>query len=124
MKGPRTYGITQMPIQKRARHVFEQTAKAMNNLSFGESDSNTGLANITCWKANGACPALANTDFVVQHGLKHVPIGWIAARITPAGILYLGTNNMTDWTAATSSALGQIVLRCSVANMGYFLLII
>ena len=50
---------------------------------------------------------LVNTEFVVAHTLKQVPIGFIVINIDKAGVVY---NSGTIWTTA------NIYLKCSVAS--------
>ena len=78
--------------------------------------------NMQVWKATGTTPGVANTTFTVNHGLKHVPIGFVIIRKNVAGAVVIDSG--VAWTAATNSAQGTISLQCNQATVAFTIIIL
>lgn len=108
---------------------LQRVSRALNSqVTFGKTNANntpTGpdAANISMWKATGTTPAGPNTEFAITHNLTWVPWFYFYF-LDKAGSLYQGPATGTAWTAATSSALGSVFLKCSVASAAYTIIII
>jgi hypothetical protein len=72
--------------------------------------------NMQCWKAKGATPATANTDFTIQHSLGRVPLTINGQDTNNGGVLY--RSPATPWTKTT------ITLRCTTATAAYNVIVI
>lgn len=87
------------------------------NVDFGDTMTNNEQGrNIKCWKASGTTPAVANTDFTLQHTLGRKPIT-IAGQDTNNGGL-LSRSPVTAWTKTA------VTLRCSTASAAYNVVLI
>lgn len=119
MKPPRTLGpaLNSPAIDRRMRYFLEQTVKVLSNISFGTTPSNADAdQNMQTWKATGTTPGVANTAFTVSHNLRHVPFGFTVLRTDKAAHLY---DSGVAWTAATTTTLGTISLKCDVATVAF-----
>ncbi len=125
MKSPRTFGNPESDASQRMG--IEQMAKVVaGNVSFGatKTQNNTDRdINIDCYKVSGQAPGVANTEFAIAHNLKRVPIGYFYNVDQPA-IIYQLANTGTAWTAATATIQGNIFVKCSVALVNFFIVII
>jgi hypothetical protein len=123
MKLPRSFGSLQSDGSTRA--YLEQLSRALDayTITFGDTTSNTEHLDMDVWKVTGTTPATPNTEFAVPHQLLRVPWGYIVAGKSISGDFYTSTGG-SAWTAATASAAGNIFLKCSVASVGFVLIII
>ncbi len=125
MKPVRTFGpVRGLPaLPRNVAKLVEQNAKALSNVSFGTTNSNTDSdMNVQCWKATGTTPGTANTQFSVSHGLKHKPFGFIV--VGTSGAAHIFASNVPGWTAATNTSQGVILLMSDQINIGFSLIII
>lgn len=98
------------------RENFEQLAKTVRNISFGETMSNAAPdQNLECWKASGTSPGVANTDFTINHSLGRIPITIAGQDTNNGGLLYRGS---VAWTKT------QVTLRCTTATAAYNVVLI
>lgn len=96
MKPPRVIDARGIPLGLRD-HI-EQLNKVLSNISFGETVDNKDLSqNIEGWYATVTSPGVADTEFVVPHGLDRVPNGWLVLSKSNAGVVYKGA---TAWTSS------------------------
>jgi hypothetical protein len=95
----------------------ERLALVLNgNVSYGSTMSNTlEDANLSIWKAQGASPATANTDFTIAHSLNRVPITIVGQDTKDGSVLYRSPT--TPWTETT------ITLRSTGASSVYNLIV-
>lgn len=116
----RTIGL---PVTQRGLYAqIETMARTLDSqINFGLDMTNTGHSNVDIWKASGACPGVANTQFTVNHNLGHIPFFffWFT---TLGGVVY--ASNQAGWTAATNAAQGSIFLKCTVASDTYNVMIL
>jgi hypothetical protein len=120
VKPPRSLGL-QQTWEAVQRHL-EIVSKTLSNISFGTTVNNTDPdMNMQCWKATGTTPASPNTEFAVTHNLKHVPIGFMIVSTNKAAHIYKST---TAWTAATTSTMGSIFLKCDTATVAFAIVIL
>lgn len=124
MKAPRTIGNPQ--TEASGRMAIEQIGRVLGgNVSFGATTGNTDRdINMDCFKTTGTSPVGPNTEFAVAHNLKRIPIAYLVGWLSKAAKLYQGPNTGTAWTAATAAAQGNIFIKCDVASVDFFIIII
>ena len=112
-------------FQTSVKAFVEQATKVLSgNVSFGSTTANTDPSrNMDCWINVGTAPVGPNTEFAVTHNLRRIPIGYIVIAKSIAGDFYTSTGG-TAWTAATNAALGNIYLKCTVASVGFTIIVI
>lgn len=86
------------------------------NINYGSTMSNADRdMNMNCWKAKGTTPAIANTDFTIQHSLGRIPLTINGQDTNNGGVLYRGS---VAWTKTA------ITLRCTTASAAYNVIVI
>jgi hypothetical protein len=115
MQPPKTLSLT--PTQGQFEYSVQQIGKILaGNVSFGASTNNTDQdINMDCFKATGTTPGTANTEFSISHQLGRIPVGFLVASVDQAAIIYKST---TAWTSS------HIYLKCNVASVNYFVILI
>jgi hypothetical protein len=115
--------------------ALERTNKILEGrISFGRTNANDqpynngttpapDHANVQTWKATGTTPSSANTEFAVPHNLLWVPWHYFY-HLNVNGVLYQDATTGTAWTAATTSAMGNIYLKCSVGSAAFTIMIV
>lgn len=115
MKAPRTLSFN--PTEGQTQYNLQMLGKVLaGNVAFGATTSNTDKdINISCYKATGITPGVANTEFSIIHSLRRIPIGFLVASVDQAATIYKST---TAWTNST------IYLKCSGVSVNYFVILI
>lgn len=115
MRPPRLADMPDVPKHVRDR-LFYLMHVLTRRVTYGASFDNTSAdQNIDHWKASGATPGVANTEFAVNHGLGRIPLGFQIVSVDKAAHLYKST---TAWTTT------QIFLKCDVATVNYAIFIV
>src|SRR5208337_4467026 len=87
------------------RQVYQNLVGIINGkLGFGDGSNSDNISGI--W-INTTCPAVANTDFTVNHNLSRLPVGYWIMEKDRAVDIYTGS------VGATST---QLTLRATVAS--------
>lgn len=115
MQPPKSLSLT--PTQGTYEYTIQQLGKVLSgNISFGATTNNVDQdINIDCYKATGATPGTANTEFAIAHQLGRIPIGFIVASVDQAAIIYKST---TSWTKT------NIYLKCNATSVNYLVILI
>lgn len=86
------------------------------NVSFGDGAQSERTGNIDGQTIIVKTPGVADTEFIVPHGLARIPIGRIVMGQDIAGQLY--DSNRRNWGA------DQIFLKCNAASVTFFLAVV
>lgn len=115
MQVPKTMSLT--PTEGQVQYSLQIIGNVLaGNVSFGHTTNNTDSdINIDCFKATGTTPGTADTEFSITHDLGRIPIGFLVASVNLAAIIYKST---TAWTST------HVYLKCNVATVAYFVILI
>jgi hypothetical protein len=89
--------------------VFRGIINAINgHLSLGNGITGHRAGNIDAQYIDFLCPAVANTEFIVPHGLGRVPVGYMIVREDRAANVY--DSSVGSWSPTLA------YFKCNVAS--------
>ena len=93
----------------RLRKTYEQLARVVNGLlSFGDG---TSRDNIDGNWITVTTPGTPNTDFIVNHNLNRIPVGYIVMSKNAACDIYTGSVAATATQLTLRATVGAVLLK-------------
>jgi len=93
------------------KYVEAITSVLNGQVSFGNG---TDVDNLQGRWVNTISPAVANTDFTVDHNLGRVPVGFIVISVDKAAVIYTGTIAWTTTQMTLKASAATVALRIFV----------